>query len=176
MEKICSVKECKNIVHGRGLCDKHYKKWQRYKDPLYTQLHHKTNTRSYSSWEHMNQRCNNVNHKHYKHYGGRGIKICERWKDFKKFYADMGDRPKNLQLDRIDNNGNYEPGNCRWVTSKINNNNKRHNIYGRKLTIKQVQEIRKLYPTHRQWWIAKRYNIGRQAVSDIVNYKTWKYA
>jgi hypothetical protein len=73
----------------------------------------------------MLDRCRNENNKNYKNYGGRGISVCERWYSFENFYADMGDRPENLSIDRINNDGNYEPGNCRWATHKEQMNNTR---------------------------------------------------
>lgn len=79
----------------------------------------------YATWRSMIQRCGYAKHKSYKHYGARGIKVCDRWKIFRNFFEDMGTRPPGLQLDRINNDGNYEPGNCRWTTPKVNSNNRR---------------------------------------------------
>lgn len=84
-----------------------------------------TNPNSYSSWEHMLDRCYNEKHTHYKHYGGRGIVVCDRWREsFDAFVDDMGERPEGLTLDRIDNERGYEPSNCRWATYQEQNRNK----------------------------------------------------
>lgn len=77
------------------------------------------------SWSAARNRCYNSNNKDYLHYGGRGIKMCERWNRFENFLADMGEKPDKLSLDRIDNNGNYEPKNCRWATYSEQNKNQR---------------------------------------------------
>lgn len=86
-------------------------------------------SREYSSWEGMIQRCTNPNHPKYKYWGGRGIKVCERWRIFDNFLADMGERPLGKSIDRFPNNdGNYEPGNCRWATQSEQNFNTRRSL------------------------------------------------
>lgn len=83
----------------------------------------------YYVWQNMIRRCGNTNHKIYPDYGGRGIVVCERWRDFKNFCDDMGKRPsKQHSLDRINNDGNYCKENCRWATMKTQGNNRRSNV------------------------------------------------
>lgn len=81
----------------------------------------------YRSWYSMKRRCYDPKHKGYKYWGGRGITVCDEWKnDFERFLSDMGERPLGTSIDRIDVDGNYEPSNCRWATSTIQNNNRRN--------------------------------------------------
>ncbi len=82
-------------------------------------------TATYNSWLGMRQRCWNPRHAHYPDYGGRGITITERWWTFRGFLADMGERPEGATLDRLDGDGPYAPGNCRWATASAQNRNRR---------------------------------------------------
>lgn len=89
--------------------------------------HAKRHKRSpeYHVWYSMWARCTNSKNKDYKHYGGRGIQVCEEWMQFEQFLAEMGPRPEAMTLDRIDFNGNYEKDNCRWVVWSVQAKNKR---------------------------------------------------
>lgn len=82
-------------------------------------------TPTYRSWHSMRARCQTVTMTGFENYGGRGIRFCARWDDFNNFLADMGERPPGTTLDRIDVNGDYEPGNCRWATKRQQESNKR---------------------------------------------------
>ena len=93
-------------------------------------IHGKTNTRLFSIWTNMHTRCHNKNNAKYKNYGARGIRICSEWeKDFMSFYdwSMENGYDDELTIDRVNNDGDYEPSNCRWVTQKIQQNNRTSN-------------------------------------------------
>lgn len=80
---------------------------------------------TYQSWRAMRMRCTQPSYREFSYYGGRGVTVCRSWSEFSNFLADMGERPEGRTLDRINVNGNYEPGNCRWATPEEQSANRR---------------------------------------------------
>ena len=119
-------------------------------------IHGMYGTPEYRSWQHMKSRCFNPNHKNYLDYGGRGIKVCDLWLNFENFLADMGLKPTaKYSIDRIDNDGDYCPDNCKWSTQTEQVNNRRSN---RLITIDDVTL------TIAQW--AKKMGFGKKVIGD----------
>lgn len=133
----------------------------------------------------MRQRCLNPKSSDFKYYGGRGITICERWGSFENFLADMGEAPLGLTIDRIDNDGDYRPGNCRWATRAQQVESKRGNFLkgqpGRKgaaapwakLTEAEVAAIRALRGKETQRLVGAQFGIAQSMVSLIQTGKSW---
>lgn len=153
--------------------------WRREAPTITKRRHGYARTPLYNVWRGMLNRCENVNQPHYERYGGRGIRVCERWHDFVNFLADMGDRPSpQHSLERIDNNGHYEPGNVRWATASEQRRNARTGAIGArhgnaKLTEKDVRAIRQSALTGVQ--LARAFKISRSVVSAVRRGRTWKH-
>lgn len=130
--------------------------------------HGMAGTPIYKLWAGILSRCYNPKVFIYKYYGGRGITVCERWFKFENFYADMGDRPGKLQIDRIDNEKGYSPDNCRWVTAKENNPSNKGTLkdgmpgkkFGKWLVLSRVKHK----PDH--WYYLCRCECGAEAIKN----------
>jgi hypothetical protein len=107
-------------------------------------------SKTYESWAGIISRCKNKNKKAYKNYGARGITVCKRWEVFENFYADMGDKPDGMTIERVDNDKGYDLGNCKWATRYDQANNTRRNRFiehnGETKTISQWAREKNLYP------------------------------
>lgn len=148
------------IVFGDALRSGHTKSCGCHRLEVNTK-HGKCGSGSYISWDKMIQRCKNPNNSAYKHYGERGIYVCDEWLDFSNFYKDMGDRPKGMTIERVNSEDGYHKGNCVWVSQSDQTRNTSRNIIvsisSRLLTVSEISEI-----------TGRTYN----SVNNIL----WKYA
>lgn len=153
--KTCSITDCCSVILARGMCRKHYLRWYKHgdasivKDTLdgvrkaadVNRTHGLWNHPLYPTWHTMMARCYKQTNKKYKNYGGRGIGVCERWHSVANFISDLSPRPEGMTLDRVNNDGNYEPSNCRWATVLQQARNRPQ----AKLTDLQRNEILRMY-------------------------------
>ena len=171
---ICTLDGCNNPYYLKGFCSLHYQKNLKHGNPLYEKPKPKKSYPEYSVWLGFKRRCFEKGHKKYPRYGGRGITVCKRWlHSFENFYHDMGPRPfPKSQIDRIDNDGDYEPGNCRWTTGTINARNRSTT----KLTMEKARSIRHEYSQSAatQRSLAKKYGVDQKMILEIVHNRMWK--
>lgn len=122
---------------------------------------------TFYTWKSMIQRCDNPKHTMYEYYGGRGVKVCDRWRDFMMFVEDMGERPEDLTLDRLDSTKDYEPGNCRWADQETQSMNKKSShlltINGETKTIHVWAKENNIHPST----IKRRIRLGEDVESAV---------
>lgn len=140
------------------------------RETIHGQASVKSETTEYRIWKGIITRCTNPNRPEYPRYGGRGIKVCDRWRTFANFFADMGRRPsKKHSLDRIDNDGDYQPSNCRWATASEQGLNTRRTIFlehkGKRLSLAEWASLLNLSPYRLQ----RRFHAGWPVEKILAN-------
>lgn len=178
---VCKVDGCGRSSYHCSLCVQHYSRWKKYGDPCATPTvdtsgwlpkgSYKNNPREYRSWRSMIERCTNKKHGSYIYYGGKGIKVCDRWlgpNGLANFIQDMGERPSGCTLDRIDVDGDYCPENCRWAEQCVQNHNRSVMPHSTKKT-----GITKTFNHGREWFVA---NISKNGDKRQRWFKTFEEA
>ncbi len=147
---VCSVDECEKVLRAKGYCNMHWQRQYQHGslEPRIVIGENRNKDPIYWVYRTMVQRCTDKNSKSYKDYGGRGITVCRRWSGihgFTNFRKDMGERPEGTQIDRIDNDGNYSPENCKWSTRQEQcgnrRDNKRYTAHGKTMLLTEWSEV-----------------------------------
>lgn len=180
MKLIRPIKKGKKGIFFCSYCNQEVEKWlsNGKKDKScgcmrYFYSHGETGTRLFGIWQGIKKRCFNINSDDYKNYGGRGITVCQEWLEYIPFrdWALANGYKKKLLIDRINNNGNYEPQNCRWTNHIENNRNSRNT----KLNIIMVKEIREKYKTkaYSTRFLGNEYGVSKNTISNVINNEAW---
>lgn len=132
--------------------------------------HGRTHSGAWKSWVNMLTRCTNPNSSSYHFYGGRGVTIAPEWMAFENFFADMGERPEGLSLDRIDTYDHYRPGNCRWANTKTQGRNRRGSV----LDMETAQEIRqRISAGATRDDLAIEFGVTKSAIQHVIHKRSW---
>jgi hypothetical protein len=176
--KICSVEGCGRPAKSRGLCSAHYERQRLHGAtgglPIERRAWHGLHgCPEYRVYHSMIARCHRPTDKHYASYGGRGIAVCERWRaSFEAFIEDMGRRPSAAHsIDRIDNDGDYSPGNCRWVERAVQQQNRRPVKLSPELVL-EARAVRSAGGNVAKW--AREHGVSKDAALHAASGKSWK--
>lgn len=138
--------------------------------------HNMADSKIYIKWQSMKRRCLHPKSSDFKHYGGRGIELCSEWRTFEGFmkWDKFPEWKPGLEIDRIDNDGNYEPSNCRWVSRAENTQNTRRNVLNREM----ARLIKRLHESGQMSYsaIAKTLSVSKEVVASVASQKTWRNA